>query len=111
MTSGPAFLGDLRDRLLDQVLGLLEADPVVGGVALIGSLGRGEADHWSDIDLLVLMGDRALARFMDEPAASLWAHADLLSDGRHSSPAGATHLRSGLPLRVDLHIHPETRTR
>jgi predicted nucleotidyltransferase len=111
MTSGPAFLGDLRDRLLDQVLGLLEADPVVGGVALIGSLGRGEADHWSDIDLLVLMGDRALARFMDEPAASLWAHADLLSDGRHSSPAGATHLRSGLPLRVDLHIHPEARTR
>jgi predicted nucleotidyltransferase len=116
MTSGPAFLGDLRDRLLDQVLGLLEADPVVGGVALIGSLGRGEADHWSDIDLLVLMGDRALARFMDEPAARLWAQADLLSDGRHNLPAGAisvgaTHIRSGLPLRVDLHVHSEARTR
>jgi hypothetical protein len=27
MTSGPAFLGELRDRLLDQVLGLLKADP------------------------------------------------------------------------------------
>jgi predicted nucleotidyltransferase len=63
LTSGPSFLGDLRDRLLDQVLGLLKADTDVGGVALIGSLGRGEADNWSDIDLLILMGDEALARF------------------------------------------------
>jgi hypothetical protein len=39
MTSGPALLGELRDRLLDQVLGLLKADAVVGGVALSGSLG------------------------------------------------------------------------
>ena len=116
MKSGPAFLGELRDRLLDQVLGLLMADPVVGGVALIGSLGRGEADNWSDIDLLILMGDLAVAQFADEPAARPWAQADLLSDGRHNSPAGATsmgatHIRSGLPLQVDLHVHPEARTR
>ena len=116
MTSGPALLGELRDRLLGQVLGFLKADPVVGGVALIGSLGRGEADNWSDIDLLILMGDLAVAQFADEPAARPWAHADLLSDGRHNSPAGATsvgatHIRSGLPLRVDLHVHPEARTR
>ena len=111
MTDGPALLGELRDGLLDQVLGLLEADPAVEGVALIGSLGRGEADNWSDVDLLVLMGDQALARFKDKPAASPWAQADLLVDGRHNSPAGATsvgttHLRSGLPVRVDLHVHP-----
>jgi Nucleotidyltransferase domain len=116
VTSGPTFLGGLRDSLLEQVLGLLEADPVVEGVALIGSLGRGEADNWSDIDLLILMGDRDLARFMDEPAARPWAQADLLSDGRHNSPAGATsvgttHIRSGLPLRVDLHVHPAAWTR
>jgi Nucleotidyltransferase domain len=116
MTSGPAFLGDLRDRLLDQVLGLLRADTVVDGVALIGSLGRGEADNWSDIDLLIVMSDRALAQFMDEPAARPWAQADLLSDGRHNSPAGATsmgatHIRSGLPFWVDLHVHPRARTR
>jgi hypothetical protein len=116
MTSGPALLGGLRDSLFDQVLGLLKADPAVEGVALIGSLGRGEADNWSDIDLLILMGDRALARFADEPAARPWAQADLLSDGRHNSPAGATsvgatHIRSGLPVRVDLHVHPAARTR
>jgi len=116
MTSGPTFLGRLRDRLLDEVLELLKADPVVEGVALIGSLGRGEADNWSDIDLLILMSDQALAQFVDEPAARPWAQAQLLSDGRHNSPAGATsvgatHIRSGLPFWVDLHVHPATRTR
>jgi hypothetical protein len=116
MTCGPTFLGELRDRLLDQVIGLLTADPDVGGVALIGSLGRGDADNWSDIDLLILIGDQALAQFADKPAARPWAQADFLSDGRHNSPAGATsvgttHLRTGLPFGVDLHVHPEGRTR
>jgi hypothetical protein len=116
VTSGPPFLGGLRDCLLDQLLGLLQADPVVDGVALIGSLGCGQADNWSDIDLLILMGDHALAQFVNEPASRPWAQADLLSDGRHNSPAGATsaaatHIRSGLPLQVDLHVHPAARTR
>jgi hypothetical protein len=116
VTPGPAFLGGLRDSLLHQVLGLLEADVAVEGVALIGSLGRGEADNWSDIDLLILMGDRAIATFVAAPGARPWAQADLLVDGRHNSPAGAmsagaTHIRSGLPLHVDLHVHPAARTR
>ena len=112
---GPALLARLRDRLLDQMLGLLEADPAVAGVALVGSLGRGEEDNWSDIDLLILASDQFIRQFMNEPAASPWARADLLSDGRHNSPAGATslgtaHIRSGLPLWADLHVHPAGRT-
>ena len=112
---GPALLARLRDRLLGQVLGLLEADPAVDGVALVGSLGRGQEDNWSDIDLLILASDQFIRQFANEPAASAWARADLLSDGRHNSPAGATslgttHIRSGLPLWVDLHVHPADRT-
>jgi hypothetical protein len=112
---GPALLAGLRDRLLDQVLGLLKADLAVDGAALVGSLGRGEEDDWSDIDLFILASDQFIRRFMTEPAASPWARADLLSDGRHNSPAGATslgttHIRSGLPLWVDLHVHPTERT-
>jgi nucleotidyltransferase-like protein len=112
---GPALLARLRGRLLDQVLGLLEADPAVDGVALVGSLGRGEEDNWSDIDLLILASDQFIRQLMNEPAASPWARADLLSDGRHNSPAGATslgttHIRSGLPLWVDLHVSPADRT-
>jgi Nucleotidyltransferase domain len=111
---GPALLARLRDRLLDEVLGLLDADPAVDGVALVGSLGRGEEDNWSDIDLFILASDQFIRRFMSEPAASPWARADLLSDGRHNSPAGAaslgaTHIRSGLPLWVDLHVHAADR--
>jgi hypothetical protein len=97
------------------VLALLGADPAVDGVALVGSLSRGEEDKWSDIDLLVLASDQFIRQFMNDPAASPWARADQLSDGRHNSPAGATslgttHIRSGLPLRVDLHVHPAERT-
>lgn len=108
---GPALLARLRERLLDHVLGLLEADPAVDGVALVGSLGRGEEDNWSDIDLLILASDQFIRQFMNAPADSPWARAELLSDGRHNSPAGATslgtaHIRSGLPLWVDLHVHP-----
>jgi Nucleotidyltransferase domain len=112
---GSAPLARLRDGLLDQVLGLLEADPAVAGVALVGSLGRGEEDNWSDIDLLILACEEFIRQFMNEPAASPWAQADLLSDGRHNSPVGATslgttHIRSGLPLWVDLHVHSADRT-
>lgn len=67
------MLGALRDGLLDQVLGGLRADPSVQGVALIGSLGRGEADNWSDADLLILMDGAAVARFAAEPGARAWA--------------------------------------
>jgi Nucleotidyltransferase domain len=112
---GPPLLGELRDGLLGHLLGLLEADMAVDGVALVGSLGRGEEDNWSDIDLLILASDHFIGQFMNEPAASPWARAALLSDGRHNSPAGATslgtaHLRSGLPLWADLHVHPSGRT-
>lgn len=115
MTAGTGHLARLRDDLLDQLLGLLRADPVVKGVALIGSLGRGTADDWSDIDLLILMKDEDIARFADQPAKRPWAQADMLTDGRHNCPAGATsvsttHLRSGLPVWADLHVHPATRT-
>jgi hypothetical protein len=115
-TSGPALLGELRDALFEQVLGLVAADPAVAGVALVGSLGRGQADNWSDIDLFILATDQCVARFLTEPAASPWARADLLADGRHNAPSGATsagttHIRSGLPLHVDLYVYPADRTR
>lgn len=43
------------------MLGLLEADPAVAGVTMVGSLGRGEEDNWSDFDLLMLASGQVKA--------------------------------------------------
>lgn len=39
--------------MLDRLYGALAADPLVRGVRLGGSRARGEADEWSDIDLVM----------------------------------------------------------
>ena len=90
MQAEPGRLGQDRDELLEYVLGLLRADTAVAGVALVGSLGAGTADDWSDIDLLIVMEDHEVARFADRPGRAPWSQARLLVDGRHNSPAGAT---------------------
>jgi hypothetical protein len=43
-----------RDQLLDIISGLLDADPGVKAAWLFGSLGRGDGDAFSDIDLWVV---------------------------------------------------------
>jgi hypothetical protein len=43
-----------RDRLLESMIAGLSSDPHVLGAALVGSLGRGQGDGWSDIDLWVV---------------------------------------------------------
>jgi hypothetical protein len=111
MWANPGWLGRERDELLEHLLGLLRADAAVAGAALVGSLGAGTADEWSDIDLLIVMEDHEVARFADRSRKTPWSEAQVLVDGRHNSPAGATsagaiHVRSGLPFRADLHVYP-----
>ena len=96
-SEGPAVLARLRDRLLDQVLGLLEADPAVAGVALVGSLGRGQEDNWSDIDLLIVASEELIGQFMNEPAASPWARADLTRTRPPRSPPCAASRQTSHP--------------
>ena len=43
--------------LRTEVDATLAADPRVVGWGLVGSYGRGEADRWSDLDLLVAVAD------------------------------------------------------
>ncbi len=50
-----------QQALIDQVAGLLDADPVVEALWLAGSLGAGGGDAFSDVDLLVLTADGAAA--------------------------------------------------
>lgn len=112
--SGPPAprLAGIRSRWLSAVTAALHADPQVVGAGLIGSLGEGRADDWSDIDLLVIVDDAHLDEYAapdrlprgpGRPAA--------VFDARHNGPRGTRavsgqYLVDGLPLWVDWHIHP-----
>jgi predicted nucleotidyltransferase len=58
-----------RDELLASVVKLLASDERVVAAWLYGSLGRGDADPWSDIDLWVVVADE---------------HIDEIAEGRHN---------------------------
>lgn len=109
--SAPRLAG-LRERWLSAATAALQDDPLVAGTALVGSLGAGSADDWSDVDLLVVVEDANLEDY---------ATADRLPSGpgqlafgidaRHNGPVGtravsAQYVVDGLPLWVDWHIHP-----
>ncbi len=49
-----------RDALLLEATALLEGDERVVAAWLHGSLGRGTADEWSDIDLWVVLADSSI---------------------------------------------------
>jgi hypothetical protein len=90
----------------------LAADPRVAGWGLVGSYGRGEADRWSDLDLLVAVADEA---WDDAVVPDVWPPADAVHDGRRNVRVGAhsvmtAHVRGGLPLVVDWYLHPASAT-
>ncbi|MEV0167874.1 nucleotidyltransferase domain-containing protein [Nonomuraea fuscirosea] len=115
-TAPPApRLAGIRSRWLDAAIAGLRDDPGVAGAVLVGSLGAGRADDWSDIDLLVFVDDADL----DEYAVPgrLPSGPGVLAasfDARHNGPRGTRavsgqHLVDGLPLWVDWHIQPVSR--
>jgi hypothetical protein len=102
----------MRSRWLDAATAALAADQAVAGAALVGSLGDGRADDWSDVDLLLVVEDTALdgfavpGRLPRGPGRMSFA-----VDARHNGPRGtravsAQYVVDGLPLWVDWHVHP-----
>jgi predicted nucleotidyltransferase len=45
----------IREAWLRSVIGQLEADPGISAVGFVGSIGRGDADDWSDVDLVIVV--------------------------------------------------------
>ena len=111
----PEGLRVLRSALLAHLASGLWSDNRVQAVALVGSIGRGDEDDWSDIDLMILMDAEQVARFAERPADTGWARAPLLVDSRQNAPAGcaqinAVHLLDGLPFWVDFCVFPARET-
>ena len=47
------------------MIGQLEADPDISAVGFVGSIGRGDADDWSDVDLVIVVPDDQVDRYAD----------------------------------------------
>jgi predicted nucleotidyltransferase len=60
-----------QQALIDRLEALLGAEPQVSAVWLAGSLGKGAGDQFSDVDLLVLVEDGALAAAAEAIVARL----------------------------------------
>jgi predicted nucleotidyltransferase len=101
----------LRDAWLDATASALAVDPRVVGWGLVGSFGRGEADTWSDLDLLVFVHDGNFDEFTSFETNDSWSTAAHVTDARRNAPAGATsvgslYIRDGLPIGVDWYVYP-----
>lgn len=105
-------LADLRDRWLTAATAALQDDPLVTGVTLVGSLGAGRADDWSDVDLLVVVEDEHLDEYVvPDRLPSGPGRLAFAIDARHNGRLGtravsAQYVVDSLPLWVDWHIHP-----
>ncbi len=55
----------IREAWLERAVERLEADPAISAAGFVGSLGRGDADDWSDIDLLIVVPDDQLDHYAD----------------------------------------------
>jgi hypothetical protein len=109
--SAPRLAG-VRGRWLGAVTAALRDDPLVVGTALVGSLGAGSADDWSDVDLLIVVADEHLEAYATaDRLPSGPGQLAFAIDARHNGPVGtravsAQYVVDGLPLWVDWHIHP-----
>lgn len=61
-----ATYGAARNELITRITEVLDADTRVGAAWLAGSIGRGEADEWSDIDLCIAVHDERVTEFWED---------------------------------------------
>jgi predicted nucleotidyltransferase len=103
----------IRDTWLERAIERLERDPAITAAGFVGSLGRGDEDDWSDVDLLIVVPDDQVDHYAD---ATHLPGSDLVSwsiDARHNAPRGASavgvrYVIDGLPLHVDWYVYPRS---
>jgi predicted nucleotidyltransferase len=85
-------LPNKREELLQKALTDLSADPKVLAIYLAGSLGRGDFDNYSDIDLHVVVKDGTKREFIKDKKsrAAKWGNV-LFYEGVPTSPVIVTH--------------------
>ena len=105
-----------RALLVAQLKAAIARDPDVNSAILHGSLGRGDADPWSDVDVVVFIQDEAIPRVVEhrltlphrlgEPVYLLDSPWNAPADGAQVN--ALYQLNSGLPVYVDWNLFPAT---
>ncbi len=105
-----------REILLSQIDMHLQNDPAVLAAWLAGSLGRGEGDELSDIDVWVVVKQEHTLQLVEErrDSASKIADPILFVEAPQNAPAGGGYLAAcydapAAPHLVDWYWQPETR--
>jgi predicted nucleotidyltransferase len=103
----------IREVWLRRAIERLEADPAVSAAGFVGSLGRGDADDWSDVDLLIVVPDDQVEHYADATQLPGSEQVAWSVDARHNAPRGAgavgvRYVIDGLPLHVDWHVYPRS---
>jgi hypothetical protein len=113
VTGALTRLADARTVWLDEALEVIASHRFVDAVWLEGSLGRGDGDAFSDIDLVVAVGSSVPPAVFAEPVSGLGLPGRLLySRGKpKNAPAGGAFRTvcfelAALPILVDLYLWP-----
>jgi hypothetical protein len=101
----------IREAWLREVISHLEGDREICAAGFVGSLGRGRADDWSDVDILIVVADDQVDGYADASRLPSSEQVALSWDTRHHAPRGAgavsgQYLVDGLPLWVDWYVYP-----
>ncbi len=104
-----------RDRMLDRAISFLMSDERIVAAWLYGSLGRDDADEWSDIDLWLVVADDHLAAIAGSRSMYV-AHLGeplLIVDAPQNAPPGGAFLSvvypgQGGPQHVDWTWQPQS---
>jgi len=104
---------DIRDAWLIGADTAMRSDPRFLASGLWGSLGRGDDDDWSDVDLVVVIADGSLEAVSHvlKDEQSPFGAGRLVVDMPQNGVAGGgylsvTYIDSGLPLHVDWYLCP-----
>ncbi|HMK11158.1 MAG TPA: nucleotidyltransferase domain-containing protein [Acidimicrobiales bacterium] len=112
MVTRPDVLAVLEpgyDVLFDRAVVVFEADERVRALWLSGSLGRGDADAMSDLDLIVAVDDAALAEFADSWREWLASITPTLIARALPFLPGSLYAVTSERLRLDVVVEPASR--
>ncbi len=103
----------IREAWLRPVLEQLQADPDITAAGFVGSIGRGDADDWSDVDLVIVVPDDQVGRYADAARLPGPERVVLSFDARHNAPRGAGsvgvhYVIDGLPCNADWYVYPDS---